>query len=579
MIAPPAQPVSANTGSVSLFGKRTDIKALTALRFLPAIAVIFYHGQDYFDCLQNKAGHLAFTHTLTYFFVLSGFVLTINYFNVGNFKSALRFYVARFGRIWPAHVISLCLLVSFVPEVFKIKGPWLPVFFANAAMLQSWIPSWRYYFSFNAPSWSNSTEIFFYLMFPLLVCTMRKRWYIPLCIAAASLISLICVANYLQLPEFDRTALSVQSLIYINPLARLLEFAVGMTAALVFYRFLSRLPLGRVTATILELSSFGLVFFLMFNAMTWRQACLPVVGNPTSMWLLNSGIPVLSTAALILIIATEKGLVSKFLSCRPLVLLGELSFGMYMLHCVLLAYRSVSFPQERSVAACAVFMLTLLVAAHFMWFAVERPMRHLIIGIGDNVFGLKSKAEDGRSAYKRLVATLADNLRPGKHTVWAVLEAVALGLLLYFSLPALHTVSTEEAQQTIARAATSVRDVRFDPYLTCLSAEAAPARAGAHVQLVWQAQKDEALDFSVVARALDRQGKSVAQITYKQAPRGGTVKGGTTWIERYDIPVKAETEVSRVAVTVRKGKKHAVFPAAHPAVDGSDRSLVIPLSP
>src|SRR4029453_12839035 len=210
--------------------------------------------------------------------------------------------------------------------------------------------------------------------------------------------------------------------------------------------------LGTVTATILEFASFGLVFFLMANAMTWRQDCLPVVGNPTSMWLMNSGIPVLSTAALILIVATEKGLVSKFLSFRPLVLLGELSFGMYMLHCVLLAYRSVSFPQDRSITACAVFMLTLLVAAHFMWFAVERPMRHLIIGIGDNAFGLKRKTGDARSAFARLLETLVENLRPGKHTVWALLEAVALALLLYFSLPALHTVSAEEAQQTIARA-------------------------------------------------------------------------------------------------------------------------------
>src|SRR5262249_34885135 len=190
------------------------------------------------------------------------------------------------------------------------------------------------------------------------------------------------------------------------------------------------------------------------------------------MWLLNSGIPVLSTAALILIIATEKGLVSKFLSCRPLVLLGELSFGMYMLHCVLLAYRSVSFPQERSIAACAVFMLTLLVAAHFMWFAVERPMRHLIIGIGDNVFGLKRKADDARSAFQRLLAVLADNLKPGKHTILALLEAVALGALFYFSLPALHTVSADEAGEKIAHSGSTVRDVKFEPYLTCLSASA-----------------------------------------------------------------------------------------------------------
>ncbi len=578
VVAAPAKPAGADAGSVALFGRRTDIKALTALRLLPAIAVIFYHGQDYFDCLQGKGTSLAFTHALSYFFVLSGFVLTINYFNISSITSAVRFYIARFARIWPAHFICLCLLVVLVPEVFKVKGTWLPVFFANASMLQSWIPSWRYYFSYNAPSWSNSTEIFFYLTFPLLVWAMRKHWYIPLSVAGFTLASLICVCNYLQLPEFDRLALSVQSLVYINPLSRLLEFTVGMTAALVFYRFLSRVPLSTVTATMLELSSLALVFFLMANAMTWRQACLPVVGNPASMWLLNSGIPVLSTAALILIVALEKGLISKFLSVRPLVLLGELSFGMYMLHCVLLAYRSVSFPQDRSIVALALFITTLLVAAHFMWFAVERPIRRLIVAIGDYVFGLKKGSSAAGSVFERLGAELAENLRPGKHTVWALLEAAALAALLYFSLPALHTVRAEEARTVIAGTNSSVRDVIYEPYLSCTSAGATPSSSGARVELLWQALRDQSLDFSVVARALDKQGRGVGQLTYKQNPRGGTVAKGTTWIERFEIPVKTGTSVSQVAVTVRKGKRQPVLPSDHAAVNGPERQLLIPVT-
>jgi peptidoglycan/LPS O-acetylase OafA/YrhL len=575
----PDRPAGTAAASATLFENRRDIRALTSLRLLPAVAVVFYHCQDYFDCLQADVSRLAFTHTLTYFFVLSGFVLTINYFNISSVVSALRFYIARFARIWPAHVISLFLLLALVPEVFKVKVASLPVFLANMFMVQAWVPSWQYYFSYNAPSWSNSTEIFFYLSFPLLAWAMRRHWYAPLCVATASVAALICLCNALHLPEFDRVGLSVQALTYINPLARLLEFTVGMTAALLFYHHLARRHLSTITATVLELAAFGLVAFLMVNAMSWRQACLPVVGNAASMWFLNSGIPVLSTAALILVIATEKGLISRLLSIRPLVVLGELSFGMYMLHCVLLSYRSISFPQERSVTAFLLFVITLLLSAHFMWFAIERPMRRLIISIGDNVFRLKRKYGETRPFSKRLTATLAENLKPGRRAIWGLLEGAALAFFIYFSLPALHTVPAHEARAAIARLPASPRDVSYPPYLSCRGASACRSAAGARVKLVWQALADEPLDFSVQATALDHGNNVVGRLTYKQDPRKSKVARGTVWIESFDVPVKPGATAREVAITMRRGKKKAVLPGDHPAIRGPEHSLVIPVAP
>lgn len=575
----PDRPGGTAGASATLFDQRRDIRALTSLRLLPAVAVVFYHCQDYFDCLQADVSRLAFTHTLTYFFVLSGFVLTINYFNIKSVASALRFYFARFARIWPAHVISLFLLLSLVPEVFKVKAASLPVFLANMFMVQAWIPSYQYYFSYNAPSWSNSTEIFFYLSFPLLAWVMRRHWYAPLCVAAVSVVALICLCNVLHLPEFDRVGLSVQALTYINPLARLLEFTVGASAALLFYHHLAGRHLSTITATVLELAAFGLVAFIMANAMSWRQACLPMVGNAASMWLSNSGIPVLSSAALIVVIATEKGLISKLLSIRPLVVLGELSFGMYMLHCVLLSYRSISFPQERSVTAFLLFVITLLLSAHFMWFAIERPVRRLIISVGDDVFGLKSNDGESRCLLQRLTATLAENLKPGKRAVWGLLEGAALASFIYFSLPALHTVPAHEAEAAIARLPASARDVSYPPYLSCRSAYACRSQAGARVQLVWQALADQPLDFSVQAAALDHTNHVVGRLTYKQAPRKDRVTRGTIWVENFDVSVKPGTTAREIAITMRQGKKKAVLPGDHPAVRGLERSLVIPVAP
>ena len=58
-------------------------------------------------------------------------------------------------------------------------------------MVHGWIPSASWYFSYNSVSWSISTELFFYLMFPLLIWNWtRTFWWKWL--AALGLLILLC---------------------------------------------------------------------------------------------------------------------------------------------------------------------------------------------------------------------------------------------------------------------------------------------------------------------------------------------------------------------------------------------------
>jgi len=97
---------------------------------------------------------------VTFFFILSGFVLT--YANVAfvgtDFvmrNAPKRFITERVARLWPAYLVGLALAV--------------PVFLHSASlidavlvftMLQAWVPSAA--LAWNAPAWSLSNEMFFY---------------------------------------------------------------------------------------------------------------------------------------------------------------------------------------------------------------------------------------------------------------------------------------------------------------------------------------------------------------------------------------------------------------------------------
>jgi peptidoglycan/LPS O-acetylase OafA/YrhL len=145
-------------------GMAGRLAALTALRFFAAAAIVFHHA----------AGHWAFpipTHFflsqgVTFFFVLSGFILTYRYPRLDGRADIVRFLQARFARIWPAYVAALIIVLCSATAVLSsFDGNSLSLHvLANLLMIQSWLPTDGV--SLNGPSWSISTEFAFYLMFP-----------------------------------------------------------------------------------------------------------------------------------------------------------------------------------------------------------------------------------------------------------------------------------------------------------------------------------------------------------------------------------------------------------------------------
>ena len=142
------------------------LEQLTFTRFLAAISiVVFHYGKSVFP-FSHDAIYFIFKQAyigVSYFFILSGFVMIIAYNNKGKIEF-WDYMKRRFARIYPVFFLAIIVLLTYYMIIGKpidYKGLIL-----NITMIQSWIPG--YALSFNGPGWSLAVEMFFYLSFPFL---------------------------------------------------------------------------------------------------------------------------------------------------------------------------------------------------------------------------------------------------------------------------------------------------------------------------------------------------------------------------------------------------------------------------
>ncbi|MDQ2785519.1 MAG: acyltransferase [Chloroflexota bacterium] len=377
IIQPPPVPQADATFTIP------KLHALTSLRFFAAAMIVLLHAQGYFGTIAPLA-RFTLTQGVCFFFVLSGFILTYAYPSL-DVCGGWRFLVARLARIVPLHVVAFILYLLLLPAWYRdsvsrgTRGAGLLTLF----LLQAWVPVNRVQTAFNGVSWSLSVEFFFYLCFPLLLWRWRRTWHVKLAASFLLVCGSILVAND-WLPHLPRGA-AVPDVVYFFPPARLWEFVVGVATAHLWRYLRPRVHCGRWAGTALEVAILAATFAVMYQSGTWahRAGRLGMIGPGGEAWLASSGFVCLPFAALICVMACEWGWVARLLSRRPLVLLGEMSFSLYLLHLIVCHYYVMHPGPFVTLPPWLLYLgygAIVLLTAYVGWAVVEGPCRRAIVG-------------------------------------------------------------------------------------------------------------------------------------------------------------------------------------------------------
>lgn len=335
------------------------IPALTGLRFVAAMTVVLAHSSQSILHFPHQAPmwHAFFIALsgigMPLFFVLSGFVIYYNYSQsiTSNFASGTYdFLVARFARLYPLYILCIFFDLAFnwgYGQLPHATGSALPFYLT---MTQSWA-----YLRFDGTfiismfgqmpqvSWSVSTEAFFYLSFPaacLLIGNLRSVralgvTFAVLAVAAPLLLLTIkwnesalvrlSVAWLGPAPTKDYDVFSWFT--YLSPYVEIVNFLMGCTCAALFMH-LRDVRITQVEqrcgliATIVAALSIAVLYCLFWVAFpNWS------IGGPK----FYLGIAP-AMAILIFCCARYENAIVALLSSPRLVLGGEASYSIYMLH-------------------------------------------------------------------------------------------------------------------------------------------------------------------------------------------------------------------------------------------------------
>lgn len=503
--------------------------------------VIAYHGKGHFAIFDNCPERLAYTQPVCFFFILSGFILSYVHRDISTLALKKDCWIKRIARIWPLHmVVNILRLFLFPKYLLTFPGPANStlVMLTNIFMLHAWVPLFQFFFSYNAPSWSISTEFFFYLCFPFILPLVVKRPILSTVAAFAILFVFGATCNYFHLPEINEQGIDMRGILYIFPLPRIFEFVAGMAMARLYISRGEKWKLGLWQATIAEIFAVILTCVLMI----WTRPLAAIIAEHTftgeagRYWLINTGVPMLGFCLVIFLMAKVSGLISKLIALPFFVLLGELSYSIYLLHHPLLCFHGLYFSQYRSTEAFILFSAVMLVLSHFCFKYLEAPIRRFMISEGTKRFNPEfAKPTKWNFSKKGLIAPLA--------------ELALLAVICLFAFPGLPSISAEKMNALALSGQKLVQNVEFDQNMK-LAAVLADTKDPAKIVFLWQALKDfKAIQFLNI-QYLDGAGEQIFTQVVRVAPGEPKIKEGTCWKEDIDLYPKYVAKADKLALVI-----------------------------
>lgn len=351
------------------------LPSLTGLRFVASGMVLFCHLGITLVPRVAPTNHLLWSYVykagvigVTFFFILSGFVLTW-VAKPGDSKRG--FWRRRAAKVFPNHLATLAVaiplmigagaaveLTNIVPTLFLVQG-WIP----DQEIIIIGNP--------NGPTWSLACEVLFYLSFPFLLPLLKRIRPDRLGWWAAAVVAVMAAVPFIAklLPYEPLMAPTTDSwlqtwFVYYFPVTRALEFILGILVALMVMNKRWRGPrLG--LAGVLALGGYAASAHLADAYSGFAIAAVPI-------------------ALLIAAAATaDAGGRRTPFGGRTMVWLGEVSYAVYMVHWMVVLYGPINAVDPASWTSRAtlpealldalVTLAVVIVLAWLLYTFVEKP--------------------------------------------------------------------------------------------------------------------------------------------------------------------------------------------------------------
>jgi len=306
------------------------------------------------------------------FFILSGFVLAYPYFlgkreftNLNHFKE---FYLRRAKRMLPLYYFSVVFCMVFLPPPASLSVLLRDIFLLGGVLFNFTSDMW--FPSYNWVLWSLGIEVWFSIIFPFLIISIRKFgiFKVLLIVLIVSLITRI-IGNaeiyYIGSPLLNPVKDSL--------LGRLDEFLWGMFLC---YLFVNKRNLSTKIST--GVSLFAGVSLITLSCFSWDYVILKIISHdfiPYICLILDTGIILFAWSLLMMDGGPIKWIFNNYL----IQLFGVMCYSLYIWHGVAIRPLILEYDAAQIIEYyCLVFILSGL-SYRFIEFGHDPNWRKLFL--------------------------------------------------------------------------------------------------------------------------------------------------------------------------------------------------------
>ena len=368
-----------------------EIKRIDSLQVVRALAFLGVFTSHSGITLFSPGG----VWGVSVFFILSGFLMTYSYFYTDRLsecgvKCCINFGISKIRKLYPLHIVMLLVAVPLLLRnaigLSGLKRFYIPSIEAiiNALLIQAWFPNKDIYNSLNGVSWYLSVSLFLYILFPLIICIVRRyksKWPAYGVIVITLIIQFLFGFISCLLEKSFSLDGFVHWFVYIFPLSRLEDFIIGVNLGYIFVNSKGDKESSLVKGTFLEIT---IVIFLIVQWIAYlvnshntiSSAVLDPTMAPENWWTL-SGYWTISSCALVYLFALNRGVISRFLTNKVLLFIGNCSANAFLIHKMVFSYlyifeSKVFFDIYRYPTTIICFIITIVCA--YMWKRIKNSM-------------------------------------------------------------------------------------------------------------------------------------------------------------------------------------------------------------